>query len=87
MVEHIALFVVTFKSYKEKYIRLYKQFEFELRLRTILAIIYKIKIFIYKKVIIFSFIYSSTFIIFQFVKIIYLRHYVDAFYFSYFINT
>ena len=87
LIEHIILLEYSIRSYKENYTHLYRQYEFELRLKTILASIYKIKLSIYIRIIIFSFIYSISFIVFQIIKLFYLHHYINSFYFCYYINS
>jgi len=87
LIEHVILLEYTIKTQRESYIHLFKQYEFELKLKTILVDIYKSKLIIYKKIIIFSYIYSSTFIIYQFIKILFFHQYINSFYFIYFINT
>jgi hypothetical protein len=79
LVEHIGLLLYTIKSYKSKYIPL-------IRHRNLINY-FDENIMIYKKVLIFSFLYSCVFIGFQFYKIILLYDYVDAFYFNYILNV
>jgi hypothetical protein len=79
LVEHIGLLLYTIKSYKSKYIPL-------IRYRNLIILSDKKKIMIYRKVLIFAFLYSCVFIGFQFYKIILLYDYVDAFYFNYILN-
>ena len=87
LIEHLILLEYTIKTQRESYIHLYKQYEFELKLKSILLDIYENKLIIYKRIIIFSYIYSSAFIIFQLIKLIFLRQYINSFYLNYFINA
>ena len=86
LVEHIALFLYTIKSYETKYFHFYSQYLFEIKHKSLIFLFYLFKIVIYQKVIRFAFLYSCVFIGFQIYKIIFLYDYVDAFYFNYLIN-
>ena len=89
IIEHVTLFLFAIKAYTDQYRCLILQYEFEKSFITIniFGPIYKYKINIYRKVMIYSFIYSFIFIIYQFIKIIYISHYVNGFYLDYFINV
>ena len=58
------------RSIKKSMIPLYRQLRFEQSLKTFFAIGYKAKLIVYIKVIVFSIIYSLTFIILPFFQII-----------------
>jgi len=87
LIEHLILLEYTIKTQRDSYMHLYKQYEFELKLKTILVDIYENKLIIYKRIIIFSYIYCSAFIIYQLIKLIFLRQYINSFYLNYFINS
>ena len=88
MIEHITLLIVIFVFFHKKFIHLYKQYLLEKRLRTIFSRTYKIKTIIYVKIMIFSIIYCSAFIILPFIEKIYLEidSCVETFYINYFIT-
>ena len=87
LIEHLILLEYAIKTHRESYMHLYKQYEFELKLKSILVDIYENKLIIYKRIIIFSYIYCSIFIIFQLIKLIFLSQYINSFCLNYFINT
>ena len=85
--EHTTILIFGIISFLNKFIRLYKQYKFDRRLRTILTLGYRIKVIIYSKVFIFSFLYSIGFIILYFVELSYsINKNVFGFYFNYSIN-
>ena len=85
--EHILLLLYIIKSVKNKFMPLYRQYQLEKRLRTIMAIPYKIKLIMYIKIVALGFIYCIAFIILSFIEIIYrLNHYIDIFYYNYYFN-
>ena len=88
IIEHITLLIVIFVFLHQKFIHMYKQYLLEKRLRTIFARTYKIKTVIYLKIMIFSIIYCSAFIILPFIEKIYLNidSCVETFYINYFIT-
>ena len=87
MIERVIILLIVFKQFKDKYIKLYKQFRLEKRLRSILTIGYKLKLILYIKVFIFSFLYSIAFIAFYLIIIIYrLNTYTEGFHYIYYIN-
>ena len=87
-VEHIVLLVIIFVYFHTKYIHMYKQYSIEKRLGTILSIGYRIKTIIYLKIMIFSIIYCSAFIILPFIEkiVIKIDGCVETFYVNYFIT-
>ena len=87
-VEHIVLLVIIFVYFHSKYIHMYKQYSIEKRLGTILSIGYRIKTIIYLKIMIFSIIYCSAFIILPFIEKIFIKidGCVETFYVNYFIT-
>ena len=86
--EHIVLLVIIFVFFHTKYIHMYKQYSIEKRLGTILSIGYRIKTVIYLKIMIFSIIYCSAFIILPFIEKIFIKidGCVETFYVNYFIT-
>ena len=88
IIEHITLLIVIFVFLHQKFMHMYKQYLLEKRLRTIFARTYKIKTVIYLKIMIFSIIYCSAFIILPFIEKIYLNidSCVETFYINYFIT-
>ena len=83
---NILLLIFTIKSIKNKLMPLYRQLRFEQLLRTFFAIGYKAKLIIFIKVILFSLLYSLTFIILPFLQSIYINKYEKAFHINYYIN-
>jgi hypothetical protein len=79
---------VIFIFFKTKYIHLYKQYQLEKRLGTILSVSYKFKTVIYLKIMIFSIIYCSIFIVLPFIEKLLLKidNIVESFYLNYFIS-
>ena len=88
LIEHITLLIFIFVFFHTKYIRMRKQYLFEKRLGTILSRGYKIKTVIYLKIMIFSIIYCTSFIILPFIEKIYIKidSCVETFYVNYFIT-
>ena len=88
MIEHGTFLVIIFIFFKTKYIRLVKQYLFEKRLGSVLSISYKIKNDIYLKIMIFSVVYCSAFIILPFIEKIYIKidDVVETFYLNYLIT-
>ena len=88
MIEHCVFLVIIFIFFKKKYIHLLKQYLFEKRLGTVLAISYKIKNNIYIKIMIFSIIYCIAFIILPFIVKNYIKidEDVETFHINYFIT-
>ena len=88
LIEHATFLVMIFIYFKTKYIHMLKQYLLEKRLGTVLSIGYKIKNVIYVKIMIFSIIYCSTFIILPFILKIYIKidNVVETFYVNYFIT-
>ena len=88
IIEHVAFLIVIFIFFKTKFIHLYKQYLLEKRLGTILSVSYKFKTTIYIKIMIFSIIYCSSFIIMPFIEKIYIKidNIVENFYLDYFIT-
>ena len=88
LIEHIVLLLYTIKCIIKRFIPLYKQYLFEKRFKTIIAISYKVKLYVYSKIIIFSLIYSLAFILLPlFVKIFSINDYAEVFYYNYYINV
>ena len=73
IIEHVAFLIVIFIFFKTKFIHLYRQYLLEKRLGTILSVSYKFKTTIYLKIMIFSIIYCSSFIIMPFIEKIYIK--------------
>ena len=88
IIEHSAFLLVIFIFFKTKYIHLYKQYQLEKRLGTILSVSYKLKTVIYLKIMIFSIIYCSVFIVLPFIEKLLLKidNVVESFYLNYFIS-
>jgi len=86
IIEHVAFLIVIFIFFKTKFIHLYKQYLLEKRLGTILSVSYKLKTTIYLKIMIFSIIYSISFIIMPFIEKIYIKidNIAENFYLDYF---
>jgi len=86
--EHTTILIFGIISYFNKFMRLYKQYRFDRRLRTILTLGYRIKVIIYSKVLIFSFLYSISFIILYFAELSYsINKNCYGFYFNYSLNV
>ena len=85
IIEHVAFLIVIFIFFKTKFIHLYKQYLLEKRFGTILSVSYKFKTTIYLKIMIFSIIYCSSFIIMPFIEKIYIKidNMVENFYLNY----
>ena len=88
IIEHSTFLLVIFIFFKTKYIHLYKQYQLEKRLGTILSVSYKLKTIIYLKIMIFSIIYCSVFIVLPFIEklLIKIDNVVESFYINYFIT-
>ena len=88
IIEHMVFLIVIFIFFKTKFIHLYKQYLLEKRLGTILSVSYKFKTTIYLKIMIFSIIYCSAFIIIPFIEKIYIKidNIVENFYLNYLIT-
>ena len=85
--EHTTILIFGIISYFNKFMRLYKQYKFDRRLRTILTLGYRIKVIIYSKVLIYSFLYSISFIILYFVELSYsINKNCFGFYFNFSLN-
>ena len=85
--EHCTILVVTIISFCNNFNRLFKQYKFDRRLRTILTIGYRIKVIIYGKVILFSFLYSIAFILLYLIEMIYSIYLTTfSFYYNYAFN-
>ena len=85
--EHITILIFGIVSFFNKFMRLYKQYKFDRRLRTVLTLGYRLKVIIYIKVLIFSFLYSIGFIILYFVELSYsINKNCYGFYFNYALN-
>ena len=88
IIEHTALLITTFITFNKLYLRLFKQYKFERRLRTILTIGYRIKIIIYTKIMIFSFLYNLLNIVLLILEIsFHLNYYIEGFFYIYYLNT
>ena len=88
LIEHAVFLLVIFIFFKTRFIHLYKQYLLEKRLGTILSLSYKLKTIIYLKIMIFSIVYCSSFIILPFIEKIYIKidNVVESFYLNYFIT-
>ena len=85
--EHITILIFGIISFFNKFMRLYKQYKFDRRLRTVLTLGYRFKVIIYIKVLIFSFLYSIGFIILYFVELSYsINKNCYGFFFNYSLN-
>ena len=86
-IEHIILLLYTIKSIKKRFIPLYKQYLFETKLKTILAIAYKAKLMIYSKIIIFSLLYSIGILILPIIEMnLSIHEMAQVYYYHYYIN-
>lgn len=85
--ENIILLIINIIMIKKIFFRLYQKYRLERRLRTVLTLVYKIKLIIYSKVIIFSFLYSIIFMSMQYIQLRYKIHfYSKGFIMNYYIN-
>ena len=86
ILEYFLLLLYMIKMIKLNGYRLYRQYKLERRLRTLLTITYKIKFIIYLKILIFTFLYCLTFIIFHIILIASkINYYIDGFLYYYLI--
>ena len=80
ILEYFLLLLYMVKMIKLNGYRLYRQYKLERRLRTLLTITYKIKFIIYLKILIFTFLYCLTFIVFHIILIASkINYYIDGF--------
>ena len=86
--EHLVFLIMIFIYIFKRYVHIKKQYLLEEREKTILAVGYKIKLKLYLKLMIFSIIYSATFIIFPFIEKLYFNidYIVETYYANYFIT-
>jgi hypothetical protein len=86
--EHVVFLIMILVYIFKRYVHMKKQYLLENRERTILAVGYQIKIKLYLKLMIFSIIYCSTFIIFPFIEKLYINidNVVETYYANYFIT-
>ena len=86
--EHLVFLIMILVYIFKRYVHMKKQYLLENRERTILAVGYQIKIKLYLKLMIFSIIYCSTFIIFPFIEKLYINidNVVETYYANYFIT-
>ena len=86
--EHLVFLIMIFIYIFKRYVHIKKQYLLEEREKTILAVGYKIKLKLYLKLMIFSIIYSATFIIFPFIEKLYFNidYVVETYYANYFIT-
>ena len=86
--EHVVFLIMILIYIFKRYVHMKKQYLLENREKTILAVGYQIKLKLYLKLMIFSIIYCSTFIIFPFIEKIYINidDVVETFYAHYFIT-
>ena len=71
LIEHLAILAFAGKMFLEKFMRLYRQYRVERRIRTLLTLMYKYKLLLYSRVIIFSLFYGLGFIALNLFQIIY----------------
>ena len=87
LIEHITILVVLIIMFIRNFIRLYKQYRVERRIRTILTLTYKYKLLVYTKVFIFSLFYSLGFIIMNIIQISYhINYYIYGEKYVYYMN-
>ena len=86
--EHIVFLIMILIYIFKRYVHMKKQYLLENREKTILAVGYQIKLKLYLKLMIFSIIYCSTFIIFPFIEKLYIKidNVVETYYANYFIT-
>ena len=86
--EHAVFLIMTIIYIFKRYVHMKKQYLLENREKTILAVGYQIKIKLYRKLMIFSIIYCSTFILFPFIEKLYFNidYVVETYYINYFIT-
>ena len=85
---HLVVLLYAIKCMKEKFMPLYRQYKFEKERKTFFTIAYKLKLIIYSKILLFTFIYCLVFIILPFIEIAYsFNKYAEAFLFNYYINA
>ena len=86
--EHVVFLVMILVYIFKRYVHMKKQYLLENREKTILAVGYQIKLKLYLKLMIFSIIYCSTFIIFPFIEKLYIKidNVVETYYANYFIT-
>ena len=87
LIEHIAILVILVKMFLNNFIKLYRQYRLERRMRKRLALAFKYKLLIYFKICIFSLFYSLGFIVVNIMIIYYhLNYYINGFIFNYYLN-
>jgi hypothetical protein len=87
IIEHLILLMHIIKAIKKKFMPLYSQYQLVKLLRMSRAILYKIKIIVYMKIIIFSLIYSISFILLSLIELFSsFTDYAEQFIYNYFIN-
>ena len=86
--EHVVFLIMILVYIFKRYVHMKKQYLLENREKTILAVGYQIKLKLYLKLMIFSIIYCSTFIIFPFIEKLYIKidNVVETYYANYFIT-
>ena len=86
--EHAVFLIMILVYIFKRYVHMKKQYLLENREKTILAVGYQIKLKLYLKLMIFSIIYCSTFIIFPFIEKLYIKidNVVETYYANYFIT-
>ena len=86
--EHLVFLLMVWIYFFKRYVHMKKQYSLEEREKTILAVGYKIKINLYLKLMIFSIIYGSTFIVFPFIEKLYFNidYVVETYYVNYLIT-
>lgn len=87
LMEHMILLIFIIRSFNLKFIPLYRQYKFEVHLRTRLIEIYRTKMIIYGKILLFGFLYSISFIILPFIELIMkININIRVFYINYYFN-
>ena len=69
IIEHSILLICVIKAIKKKFIPLYNQYQFEKIYKEPIFIVYKLKLLIYIKILIFTLIYSISFILLSFIEL------------------
>ena len=87
LIENITILVFLVKMFLKNFIKLYRQYRLERRMRKRLTLAFKYKLLIYFKICIFSLFYSLGFIVVNIIIIYYhLNYYINGFIFNYYLN-
>ncbi len=87
IIEHLLLLFHIIKAVRIKFMPLYYQYQLEKRIKRPLAIICKIKLLVYIKIIILGLIYCISFILLSLIELLSsFINYAELFYYNYYVN-